>query len=314
MTGRRRKLEGGGKSGADLERPLVLRDVGLGKALAEQVDRGVEGGQIAVLDVVEVFVEGGAGDRGAFDDGGDRGGVVSALGDDADERCDQPLSLVAVDELRRQAVPAGRQARQVVGQSGLSPGGSLATKERYGLRPVLGAGCRRPGRCRLYRRGLTGDLSAEVRGECELDEIRSEILDPLRLAAQHSLVDQPVEAAENRLLGAGGLGRARLGGVIAQQPGENLHHLLVSLPIAADPSEGASSRQARASSGCSDDVAEQGADPSRDSGREGVLGIRNPLPHPAQRLLHGSIVGCEEAVLLGREVLIETLSGRLCRA
>ena len=33
------------------------------------------------------------------------------------------------------------------------------------------------------------DLSAQVRGECELDEIRSEILDPLRLAARQSLAD-----------------------------------------------------------------------------------------------------------------------------
>jgi len=42
---------------------------------------------------------------------GHRGRVVAALGDGVDQRGDDPLALVLDDELARQAVPAGRQAR-----------------------------------------------------------------------------------------------------------------------------------------------------------------------------------------------------------
>jgi hypothetical protein len=72
----------------------------------------VVGGEEAGFLVGKVLVEGAAGDRGRFGDVGDGGGVVAALGDGVDQGGDDPLALVLLDELARQAVPAGGQARR----------------------------------------------------------------------------------------------------------------------------------------------------------------------------------------------------------
>ena len=68
----------------------------------------------AVLLVAEVLVEGVAGDGGRFDQVGDRGGFVAALGGDLRHRGKQPLALVAQDFVRGEGVPPARQAAGAV--------------------------------------------------------------------------------------------------------------------------------------------------------------------------------------------------------
>jgi hypothetical protein len=69
------------------------------------------GGEEAGFLVGEVLVEGAPRNRGRLGYVGDGGRVVAALGDRVDQGGDDPLALVLDDELARQAVPAGRQAR-----------------------------------------------------------------------------------------------------------------------------------------------------------------------------------------------------------
>src|SRR3954470_6478029 len=109
------ELEPGGERGAHPQRPVLLGAVGGGEALAEQLGGGLEGGEVAGFDGVEVLVEGAGGDAGAFGDVGDRGAVVAELGDGADQRGEEALALVALDELGWQPVAAVRQPRQDVG-------------------------------------------------------------------------------------------------------------------------------------------------------------------------------------------------------
>ena len=97
-------------------RPHLLRPLaeGLGGGPhrgADVVGDHLVGGEETGFLVGEVLVEGAAGDRGGLGDVGDRGRVVAALGDRVDQRRDDPLALVLLDELARQAVAAGGQAR-----------------------------------------------------------------------------------------------------------------------------------------------------------------------------------------------------------
>ena len=97
--------------GAHLLRPLLEGAGGDDHCVANVLGHHLVGGEEALFLAGEVLVEGAAGDRGRSGDVGDRGVVVALLGDGVDEGGDDPLALVAGDELARQAVTAGGQAR-----------------------------------------------------------------------------------------------------------------------------------------------------------------------------------------------------------
>src|SRR6476661_4091835 len=56
------------------------------------------------------------------------------------------------------------------------------------------------GGLRLLGRRPLGCLGAEVRGERELEQLRQQLLDLLRLSHDDALVDDPEDAADDRLL------------------------------------------------------------------------------------------------------------------
>ena len=169
---------------------------------------------------------------GALDDGGDRRRVVAALGDDADERGDQALALVVFDELRRQAVAAGRKAGQLVGLLGTLPGrvarhGGNDIGSAAGLGAAVSASC---GASALSAEAA-GGLSAQEGEQGELDQIGRSSSIRFGSPAEERLVEQPVEAAEDRLLDARRAARRApaLGGAPAQQRRRTRQRPLASL-------------------------------------------------------------------------------------
>ena len=96
--------------GAHLLRPL-LKDSAVACIAVDVVGNDLVGGEEAGFLVGEVLVEGAPGDRGGLGDVGDGRRVVAALGDGVDQRGDDPLALVLDDELARQPVATGGQAR-----------------------------------------------------------------------------------------------------------------------------------------------------------------------------------------------------------
>ena len=80
--------------------------------LQQAPEQLLEAGQHALAAVLELAVEAGGGDAGALGDLGDRGLGVAALAADLGHRRDQSFALVALDQLRRQAVRPRRQTPQ----------------------------------------------------------------------------------------------------------------------------------------------------------------------------------------------------------
>ena len=84
-----------------------------------RLDQRLGGGQEALLLVLEVPVEGAAGDAGELDQVGDRGRLVALLGDRRDGRGEEPLALVSVGLVARHATARTQHSRPQL--SGVPP-------------------------------------------------------------------------------------------------------------------------------------------------------------------------------------------------
>ena len=76
-----------------------------------RLDQRLDGGQEALLLVLEVLVEGAARDAGELDQVGDLGRLVALLGDCRDHRPEEPLALAAVGLLARLAAAGAHHSR-----------------------------------------------------------------------------------------------------------------------------------------------------------------------------------------------------------
>ena len=99
--------------GAGRDGPVVLGLEGLVDPLAHLLGDRVKGRDEALVLALEVLVEGVPRDRRVAGDVGDRGPAIAFFGDRLGESRDQPLALVVHDEVPRQPVPTGRQAREL---------------------------------------------------------------------------------------------------------------------------------------------------------------------------------------------------------
>ena len=93
--------------------------LGLLHDLEGRLDQRLGRGQEALLLVLEVPVEGAAGDPGELDQVGDRGRLVALLGDRRDHRREEPLALVAVGLVAGHATARTKHSRPQL--SGVPP-------------------------------------------------------------------------------------------------------------------------------------------------------------------------------------------------
>src|ERR1044071_8944997 len=158
---------------------------------------------------------------------------------------------------------------------------------------------RRPLRC----------FRAEVRRERDLDQLRQQLLDPLRLPHDDALVDDPEDATDDRLLERPRqlLAVWRDLAAHAEERYEGLDRALVVLDRGRSGGErldDAGSGQGRLAG----DIVEEGGEAAVDSGGPGV-DLAGGIDDVAQRLLDRELRGGEEAVLFGGEVLVEGVAG-----
>src|SRR4051794_27273102 len=158
---------------------------------------------------------------------------------------------------------------------------------------------RRPLRC----------LGAEIRSEGELDQLRQQLLDLLRLSHDDALVDDPKDAADDRLLERARQFLAVRGDLAAhaEERYEGLDRALVALDrggAGGERLDDAGPGQSRLAG----DVVREGGKARVDPGRPGV-DLAGGVDDATQRLLDRELRGGEEAVLLGGEVLVEGVAG-----
>ena len=136
-----------------------------------------------------------------------------------------------------------------------------------------------------------------------------QLFDRLRRSREDRVVSQPVEAAEDRFLDAlRQLGLPHLLAPPAQERSEGGQRLLAAA-LHHRPQRGGLDQAGPGQRRLGGGVVEQGGEPGRDAlGKGGARGAGGLL-HPARRLGEGGVVGDEEAVLLGGEVLVELEAG-----